>query len=212
MFLQNLSFITLIVMVLGEETTQAQNETDSAISLLYLGTGLQDVVLNTISSCPELFRLKRDQQVPAQSFLCRILLIFQEPQKEMTGRAYYGGPAYHTSGFEPLTLLAGLAFLAFLLQTLHALLYRNPPASSITPVAISRASKQTETQLAHTVSSAVEKYENLNEERGFQPDVSWTSLPAKIGNIISDYWRSKTNTPCGNSIICRVLHKHRQRP
>ena len=65
------------------------------------------------------------------------------------------------SGFDPLTLLAGLAFLAFLLQTLHALLYRQ--TTSVSSVGLSRTISDSLSDIEHTVKAALDKYvSNLN--------------------------------------------------
>jgi hypothetical protein len=58
-----------------------------------------------------------------------------------------------------LTLLAGLAFLAFLLQTLHALLYRQ--TTSVSSVGLSRKISDSPSELEHTVKSALDKYVSI---------------------------------------------------
>jgi hypothetical protein len=65
---------------------------------------------------------------------------------------------FSRSGFDPLTLLAGLAFLAFLLQTLHALLYRQ--TTNVSSVGLSRKISDS-SELEHSVKTALDKYVNI---------------------------------------------------
>jgi hypothetical protein len=60
-----------------------------------------------------------------------------------------------------LTLLAGLAFLAFLLQTLHALLYRQ--TTNVSSVGLARTISDSLSDIEHTVKAALDKYvSNMN--------------------------------------------------
>ena len=63
---------------------------------------------------------------------------------------------FFRSGFDPLTLLAGLAFLAFLLQTLHALLYRQ--TTNVSSVGLARTISDSMSDIEHRVKAALDKY------------------------------------------------------
>jgi hypothetical protein len=58
-----------------------------------------------------------------------------------------------------LTLLAGLAFLAFLLQTLHALLYRQ--TTNVSSVGLSRKISDSSSDLEHSVKTALDKFVSI---------------------------------------------------
>ncbi|KAK7871327.1 hypothetical protein R5R35_007589 [Gryllus longicercus] len=174
---------------------------------------MHDVVLHTVAWCPEIFGFPANNDIE-QNMICKVLLKLQNLYKEeRIQRAYYGGPAYHTyvSGFEPMTLLAGLAFLAFLLQTLHALLYRAPATATLAPVSISRGSVEPESKITDTVLSALEKYDTMNEKRSLGGDdddatVLWPPMIKKVYNTLSTYW-NKQNSLCKHNVLCRLLKR-----
>ncbi|XP_011172424.1 uncharacterized protein LOC105204871 [Solenopsis invicta] len=86
-------------------------------------------------------------------------------------RSYYGGglgshsawPAYYHA-FDPISVLASLAFLAFLLQSFATLFERS---RSILPTIVSGRQSAADLripEISKHVSHALRKYENLNDE------------------------------------------------
>ncbi|XP_072750901.1 uncharacterized protein [Anoplolepis gracilipes] len=90
-------------------------------------------------------------------------------QQSNLQRSYYSGfdsstlPAYY-SAFDPISVLASLAFLAFLLQSFASLFDRS---RSILPTIISGRQSTTDLsipEISKHVSHALQEYENLNED------------------------------------------------
>ncbi|XP_011269621.1 uncharacterized protein LOC105259414 [Camponotus floridanus] len=90
-------------------------------------------------------------------------------QQSNLQRSYYGGfdsstlPAYY-SAFDPISILASLAFLAFLLQSFASLFDRS---RSILPTIISGRQSTidlTIPEISKHMSRALQEYENLNED------------------------------------------------
>ncbi|XP_069692258.1 uncharacterized protein [Periplaneta americana] len=188
---------------------EASTELPHVNPLQTFGVGLKDMVLRTFSLCgSELLGLRRDASEGSQvrKTLCTYLL---KPHTE-TGRGHYGAPAYNTSGFDPLTLLAGLAFLAFLLQTLHALLYRQ--TTSVNSVGLSRKMPETPADLEHSVKTAFDKYEMLNSEGRMIDNTpwQWPSLPAAMRNLVSSYWGLRDHVPCYNDPLCSSMYNEQR--
>lgn len=87
-------------------------------------------------------------------------------KQQLIERSYYGGfgssPAYYHHAFDPISVLASLAFLAFLLQSFATLFERS---RSILPTIVSgRQLDQRVPEISKHVSQALQKYENLNED------------------------------------------------
>ncbi|XP_033608481.1 uncharacterized protein LOC111867178 isoform X2 [Cryptotermes secundus] len=185
-------------------TVSATEELQNISPLQTLGLGLRDLVLRMFTLCgTELLALRRDTSEASgvHNTLCTFLL---KPQPE-TGRGHYGPPAYNTSGFDPLTLLAGLAFLAFLLQTLHALLYRQ--TTSVSSVGLSRKISDSPSELEHTVKSALDKYEMLNSQGRMTDNTpwQWPSLPLVMRNLMYNYLGLRYHLPCFQNPLCHQL-------
>ncbi|XP_050448826.1 uncharacterized protein LOC126850154 [Cataglyphis hispanica] len=90
-------------------------------------------------------------------------------QQSNLQRSYYSGfdsstlPAYY-SAFDPISVLASLAFLAFLLQSFASLFDHS---RSILPTIISGRQSTVDLtipEISKHVSHALQKYENLNED------------------------------------------------
>ncbi|XP_011860311.1 PREDICTED: uncharacterized protein LOC105557628 isoform X2 [Vollenhovia emeryi] len=87
-------------------------------------------------------------------------------KQQVIQRSYYGGfgsswPAYYHA-FDPISVLASLAFLAFLLQSFATLFERS---RSILPTIVSgRQSDLGVSEASKHVSHALREYENLNED------------------------------------------------
>ncbi|XP_012529353.1 uncharacterized protein LOC105832712 isoform X2 [Monomorium pharaonis] len=91
-------------------------------------------------------------------------------KQQLIQRSYYGGfgshsasPAYYHA-FDPISVLASLAFLAFLLQSFATLFERS---RSILPTIISGRQSDVDLEvpdISKHVSHALQKYENLNED------------------------------------------------
>ncbi|XP_071648698.1 uncharacterized protein [Temnothorax longispinosus] len=92
---------------------------------------------------------------------------FPNVHKQQIQRSYYGGfgstlPAYYHHAFDPITVLASLAFLAFLLQSFATLFERS---RSMLPTIVSgRQSDLSAPEIPKHVSYALQEYENLNED------------------------------------------------
>ena len=101
---------------------------------------------------------------------------------------------YFSSGFDPLTLLAGLAFLAFLLQTLHALLYRQ--TASISSLGLSRKVTEPPVELEHAVGRALDRFVST-------PDFSIANFTRSY--ILADYQHFILHSVASNSVCFSVL-------
>ena len=63
-----------------------------------------------------------------------------------------------STGVDPLNILAGLAFFAFLLQTIHSLVYRPPFQPPAPVVPMSRLDRDQVRALSLSVNHALENY------------------------------------------------------
>ncbi|XP_049960593.1 uncharacterized protein LOC126481111 [Schistocerca serialis cubense] len=170
---------------------------------------IRKVIVKLIKTCPEVFDVGKSNTESEYRYICDYLTMSSEGHG--IARGYYGLPTYpaYISGFDPLTVLAGLAFLAFLLQTLYALLYRTPQPSAITPVAVSRSVSPGISDLMDRVLRAIQKYDELNNQH--EQDSSWFLPYLKaVSGFMSNLWFSAQNKTCFEK-SCKFLRYYNEK-